>query len=70
MGEGQPAEVKIDAFPFTRYGVIDATLTNLSGDAITDEVQGLVYKARVLLRQTRIRVDGRSLPLSPGMRSR
>ncbi len=65
--EGQRTEVKIDAFPFTRYGVIDATLTNLSGDAITDQVQGLVYKARVMLQQTHIKIDGRAIPLSPGM---
>jgi hemolysin D len=31
---GQPAIVKVEAFPFTRYGVIDATVTRISADAV------------------------------------
>ncbi|MCB1869653.1 MAG: HlyD family type I secretion periplasmic adaptor subunit, partial [Gammaproteobacteria bacterium] len=65
--EGQNVEVKIDAFPFTKYGVIDAVLSDLSNDAVTDEVRGLVYKAKVILKETRIRVDGKWVNLSPGM---
>ena len=65
--EGQQVEVKIDAFPFTKYGVIAAELTDLANDAITDEVKGLVYKAKVTLRESRIRVDQNWVNLSPGM---
>ncbi len=37
MGEpGQPAVVKIDAFPFTRYGTIDGTLSTVSRDAVDE----------------------------------
>lgn len=35
---GQPAEVKIDTFNFTRYGLIDGTVTALSHDSVTQEV--------------------------------
>jgi len=31
---GQPAVVKVDAFPFTRYGTIDGTVTKISSDAV------------------------------------
>jgi len=31
---GQPAVVKIDAFPFTRYGTIEGRVVNVSGDAV------------------------------------
>src|SRR5262249_5691244 len=31
---GQPAVVKVEAFPFTRYGTIDGTVTRLSADAV------------------------------------
>ena len=31
---GQEAIVKIDAFPFTRYGTLEGTVTQVSGDAI------------------------------------
>lgn len=65
--EGQRAEVKVDAFPFTKYGLIDATLTHLSNDAIADEELGLVYKAQVKLKKTHVQVEGRQVNLSPGM---
>jgi hemolysin D len=31
---GQPAVIKVDAFPFTRYGTIDGRVINVSGDAV------------------------------------
>ena len=31
---GQPAVVKVDAFPFTRYGTIDGSVTKISADAV------------------------------------
>ena len=65
--EGQPAEVKIETFPFTRYGTIDATVTDVSSDAITDEQKGLVYAGRVLMKQASIRVGKKRVNLSPGM---
>lgn len=30
--EGQPATIKVDAFPFTRYGVLRGELTDVSND--------------------------------------
>jgi hemolysin D len=33
---GQPAVVKVDAFPFTRYGTIDASVAKVSGDAVDE----------------------------------
>ncbi|MCB1852830.1 MAG: HlyD family type I secretion periplasmic adaptor subunit [Gammaproteobacteria bacterium] len=65
---GQHAEVKVDAFPYTRYGVIDAVLSHLSSDALNDERQGLVYRARITLSKSRIQVDGNWVELAPGMR--
>jgi hemolysin D len=31
---GQPVIIKVDAFPFTRYGTIDGTVTKISADAV------------------------------------
>ncbi len=67
VNEGQSAEVKVEAFPFTKYGVIDAELTDLSPNAISDEKMGLVYRAQVLLKTTRILVKDKWVRLSPGM---
>ena len=65
--EGQRAEVKVDAFPFTKYGLIDAELVKLSDDAVADEQRGLVYSARVLLAETVMEVEAKRVHLSPGM---
>jgi hemolysin D len=34
---GMPAEIKVETFPFTKYGVIHATVTNVSSDAIVEQ---------------------------------
>jgi hemolysin D len=65
--EGQTAEVKVDAFPFTRYGTIDAQLVSVSSDAIQDEKLGLLFTARVLLKQSTMRIEEKIIHLSPGM---
>jgi len=65
--EGQEVRVKLEAFPFTRYGVVDGRLTFLSRDAIQDENLGLVFPARVELSQFSINVGGRATPLSAGL---
>ncbi len=46
---GMPAVVKLQAYPFTRYGTLTAQVVALSADALSDRAQGLVYKARVRL---------------------
>lgn len=65
--EGQEAEIKIEAFPFTRYGTIDAQVINVSSDAVSDEEKGLVYAGRVLMKKSVIQVGEKLVNLSPGM---
>ncbi len=64
---GQVAEIKVESFPFTKYGTIHGMVRHLSGDAIQDENQGLVYETRVDMLASTIRADGRDVPLTPGM---
>jgi hemolysin D len=64
---GQHVEVKVDTFPFTRYGTIPGTVTFVSRDAVADEKRGLVFQARVKLDKPAIRVDERDIALTPGM---
>ncbi|MGE0385903.1 MAG: HlyD family type I secretion periplasmic adaptor subunit [Gammaproteobacteria bacterium] len=66
---GQRAVVKIETFPFTRYGFIRGVVTQVSADAVADERQGLAFSAHVRLDSTVMRVDGRDVPLAPGMRA-
>jgi len=67
VNEGQSAEVKIETFPFTKYGTIDAQVIDVSNDAITDKEKGLVYAGRVLMQTSVIRVGKKWVNLAPGM---
>ena len=64
---GQRVTVKLDAFPFTRYGTVDGEVTNVSRDANADEKQGLIYPVRVRLDASTIDVDGKPVAIAPGM---
>jgi hemolysin D len=64
---GQRAEVKVQAFPFTKYGKISGQVVDISEDAIEKEGLGLVYAARVQLEQTHVLVGNKKIALSPGM---
>ena len=64
---GQDAQVKVDAFEYTKYGTIAAKVSHVSKDAIQDEKKGLIYSVKVVLTQPTIEVDGRQVTLSPGM---
>ncbi|WBA82169.1 HlyD family type I secretion periplasmic adaptor subunit [Endozoicomonas sp. GU-1] len=65
--EGQSAEVKIDTFNFTKYGLIDGMLTNVSNDAVPDEQLGLRYLANVQIEKDWMQVESRKVNLAPGM---
>ncbi|RLV58330.1 HlyD family type I secretion periplasmic adaptor subunit [Parashewanella curva] len=65
--QGQTVELKIDSFPYTRYGLIEGTVRSITTDAVNDEKQGPVYPMRVTLKQKKILVDDKWVPLQPGM---
>lgn len=64
---GQRATVKIESFPYTRYGYLEGEVLSVSHDAAQDEKLGLVFPARVRLRKSSIEVDGARVSLTPGM---
>jgi len=81
--EGQAAEIKLETFPFTRYGLLHGRVLNVSrdavqapkakGDAATENVnspppvQETSYTARISLDRDTMHVDGQDVPLTPGM---
>jgi len=67
VNPGQQAEVKIETFPFTKFGTIPATLTQVSHDAISDEKRGLIYSTRARLQRATVQVEDKTVNLSPGM---
>lgn len=60
-------EIKVETFNFTKYGVVHGTVVSVSNDAIEDEKRGLLYSARILLKEKNIKVAGKLVPLSSGM---
>ncbi len=65
--EGQSATVKVDTFPFTKYGALDADVLDISNDAVLDDKQGLAYAMRLGLQRPALRVGNRTVNLTPGM---
>lgn len=60
--------VKLEAYPFTRYGSLEGVVEHISPDAIVDEQRGLVFPARVRLTKTQLGLAaGENAVLSPGM---
>jgi hemolysin D len=64
---GQQAEVKLETFPFTRYGTVPATVTRISADAVPDEKRGALFMATLKLDKSAMTVEGKNIRLSPGM---
>ncbi|MCJ2189246.1 HlyD family type I secretion periplasmic adaptor subunit [Novosphingobium beihaiensis] len=79
--EGQKVRVKLEAYPFTDFGVVPGVVESISRDAIdmsqqggqhTDASghatqQGLVYAARIRLLQRSIDVGGKKQMIGPGL---
>jgi hemolysin D len=77
VNNGQVAEVKFETFPYTRYGTVPATVTNITADAVVRDPKdangnpspggGAVFPATLTLSQDTILVDGKRIKLAPGM---
>ncbi|MBF0147126.1 MAG: HlyD family type I secretion periplasmic adaptor subunit [Magnetococcales bacterium] len=61
------AAVKVDAFPFTKYGTIPGHVIHVSKDAVEHETLGLVFTARIELDRAKIQTAEKEVPLTPGM---
>jgi hemolysin D len=64
---GQPAIVKVEAFPYTRYGYLKGRVVTVSNDAVQDRRRGLTFPVRVRLDTNRIRANDTWISLTPGM---
>lgn len=66
---GQDAIVKIEAFPYTRYGYLTGKVTLVSNDAAQnrDRKLGLTFTAHIRLPTNQIQVNDKPVRLTPGM---
>jgi hemolysin D len=67
VNAGQMAEVKLETFPYTKYGTVKARVDIVTADAVTDEKKGSYYPATLTLSQKDMAIDGKRVNLSPGM---
>jgi len=79
--EGQPVRIKLEAFPFTDFGLVQGRVESVSRDAIEQNSQqpapgqpqqraaqpSLVYAARIRLGQKTLRIAGHDQPIGPGL---
>jgi len=67
VSAGQDVVVKIESFPYTRYGYITGKVTSVSFDAIEHEKLGLVFNANIVLDKNYLIIEGKRINLVAGM---
>ncbi len=69
--QGQTAKVKLEAYEFQRYGLLDAEVATISADTVTQQqgnVQNAInYRAQLDLASQFLEKEGKSFELRPGM---
>jgi hemolysin D len=64
---GNGAEIKLETFPYTRYGTVSAKVDRVTADAVNDEKRGAIFPVTLALMTKQIDVDGKMIQLVPGM---
>lgn len=67
IAAGQPAVIKLEAYPFTRHSTLDGVVSRVGAEAMTHEALGPVYPVRLRIAANAVRVAGRTARLSSGM---
>ncbi len=67
VNANQEAEIKLETFSFTKYGTVKARVDTVTADAVTDEKRGSFYPAILTLDKKDMVIDGKTIPISPGM---
>ncbi|MDO4177808.1 MAG: HlyD family type I secretion periplasmic adaptor subunit [Phascolarctobacterium sp.] len=65
--EGQKVEVKVDAFNFQKFGVLQGEVHSISADAIEDQRGEQRYRVMVQLDAQNLSMDNKKLNVYPGM---
>lgn len=63
----QDMTVRLETFPFTRYGAVKSMVNKVTQNAVTDEKRGTLFPALITLNHRFIDVNGRQIKLAPGM---
>jgi len=63
----QLATIKLETFPYTKYGTLEAQVTWVAADAVLDDKRGPIFPATLALQQAHLMVEGKRIALAPGM---
>ena len=66
---GQDVKVRVDAFPFTKYGELTGSVSNIGADALPPNTvyQYYHFPISINLQESNLSVDNTVVPLRPGM---
>lgn len=64
---GQSVVIKLDAFPYTRYGYITGEVKNISFDAVQDEKMGLIFPVTIVIEKNYLIIEDKKVYLLAGM---
>lgn len=66
---GQEAKVRVDAFPFTRYGELPGAVSQIAADALAPDATQNFYRfpVKLTLERSFLESDGVKIPLKAGM---
>lgn len=64
---GQEVVIKIESFPYTRYGYLTGKVKSVSFDAVEHEQLGLVFAVLITLDQNYLTIEGQKVYLTGGM---
>lgn len=64
---GQEVIVKLEAYPFMRYGYLTGGIEHVSPDAVIDEARGLVFPARIQLTGSEMRMERLGFPVDAAL---
>ncbi|HEY9883777.1 MAG TPA: HlyD family type I secretion periplasmic adaptor subunit [Thermosynechococcaceae cyanobacterium] len=67
--EGMRAKVKLAAFSYQEFGIVEGKVIGVSPNAIVEKDVGLVFPTRVRLNKRAVDVRGQSVNFTPGMQA-
>ncbi|MBF0118875.1 MAG: HlyD family type I secretion periplasmic adaptor subunit [Desulfobacterales bacterium] len=67
VSEGMSAVIKIDTYPFQKYGMLNGTVKHISKDSIIDEKLGPIYKAYITPIEKSLIIDGKKTSITTGL---
>jgi len=67
--EDMAIKYKVDAFPYSDYGILHGRVSAIAPSAVEDQVMGMVYHVRGSISKTYFEINGKRYPIKAGMTS-